>query len=180
MYLLIEGVRHNAETLRYARAKICKTAFRFYGFSDQFAVELNPGIVDFTITITARLRWDEANELPQTRVCTLTMIAYYFNICRYFSSSGNRYYSYLEVPMKLKRRNWLQTSCLLLDLMLGRLSRLRPLTTIYSARKLRRNTLHIPLRRHSCPSSPITILFFLLWPIDPAGRMDPMASSLHP
>lgn len=34
-----------------------------------FAVGLNPCIVDYLVTITARLRWDEANELPQTRVC---------------------------------------------------------------------------------------------------------------
>jgi hypothetical protein len=32
-------------------------------------VELNPSLVDYFLTITARLRWDEANELPQTRVC---------------------------------------------------------------------------------------------------------------
>jgi hypothetical protein len=32
-------------------------------------VELKPGLVDYFVTTTARLRWDEANELPQTRVC---------------------------------------------------------------------------------------------------------------
>jgi N1221-like protein len=31
-------------------------------------VKLLPSLVDYFVTITARLRWDEANELPQTRV----------------------------------------------------------------------------------------------------------------
>lgn len=32
---------------------------------------LNPGIVDFLIVAIAKLRWDDANELPQTRVRVL-------------------------------------------------------------------------------------------------------------
>jgi hypothetical protein len=31
-------------------------------------VKLVPSLVDYFVAITARLRWDEANELPQTRV----------------------------------------------------------------------------------------------------------------
>ncbi|TVY81591.1 Factor arrest protein, partial [Lachnellula suecica] len=56
VYLVIEGVRHDPITLESPRMKL---------------LELNPRIVDYLVTITARLRWDEANELPQTRIFLL-------------------------------------------------------------------------------------------------------------
>ncbi|TVY25608.1 Factor arrest protein [Lachnellula hyalina] len=56
MYLVIEGVRNDPVTLEYPRGKL---------------LGLNPGIVNYLVTITARLRWDEANELPQTRIFLL-------------------------------------------------------------------------------------------------------------
>ena len=140
-------------------------------------VELNPGIVDFMITITARLRWDEANELPQTRVGTLTLnYTSVTNIARYSSCSGNRYYSYLGVLLKSRRRNWLLMNRLLVLLMAGRSSQPRPLIIIYSVRKSRRSIPHILRKPRSSLLNPITTLFFRLSRIDPAGRMDPTES----
>lgn len=56
MYLIIEGVRNDREYFPSAQTKLFK---------------LNPGLVDYFVTATARLRWDEANELPQTRIFLL-------------------------------------------------------------------------------------------------------------
>ncbi|TAQ90665.1 hypothetical protein B7494_g964 [Chlorociboria aeruginascens] len=56
MYLLIEGVRNDPVTLQSAHSKL---------------LELNPSLIDFFLTTTAKLRWDEACELPQTRVFLL-------------------------------------------------------------------------------------------------------------
>ncbi|ESZ89593.1 hypothetical protein SBOR_10022 [Sclerotinia borealis F-4128] len=55
-YLTIEGVRCHTETLDIARKKL---------------LELDPIIVNYLLTITGKLRWDEANELPQTRIFLL-------------------------------------------------------------------------------------------------------------
>ncbi|RDL35404.1 Protein required for hyphal anastomosis (HAM-2) [Venustampulla echinocandica] len=55
-YLLIESVRDDPITLESPRMKL---------------LELNPNLVDYLVTVTARLRWDEANELPQTRIFLL-------------------------------------------------------------------------------------------------------------
>ncbi|KAG9232105.1 pheromone-dependent cell cycle arrest protein-like protein Far11 [Amylocarpus encephaloides] len=55
-YLLIEGVRNDPVTLESPRIKL---------------LELNPSLVEYLVTVTARLRWDEANELPQTRIFLL-------------------------------------------------------------------------------------------------------------
>ncbi|KUJ11508.1 pheromone-dependent cell cycle arrest protein-like protein Far11 [Mollisia scopiformis] len=56
IYLVIEGIRNDPVGLDGARSKV---------------LEMNPGLVDYFVTITARLRWDEANELPQTRIFLL-------------------------------------------------------------------------------------------------------------
>ncbi|KAH8682794.1 pheromone-dependent cell cycle arrest protein-like protein Far11 [Tricladium varicosporioides] len=55
-YLMLEGVRSDPSALESPRMKL---------------LELNPSLVDYLVTITARLRWDEANELPQTRIFLL-------------------------------------------------------------------------------------------------------------
>ncbi|RAL58482.1 hypothetical protein DID88_005186 [Monilinia fructigena] len=55
-YLTIEGVRCHTESLDIARKKL---------------VDLEPNIVNYLLTITGKLRWDEANELPQTRIFLL-------------------------------------------------------------------------------------------------------------
>ena len=68
LYLIIEGVRNDPETLIPAKAKLCKLLGLLRRFMLISTVELNPSLVDYFVTITARLRWDEANELPQTRV----------------------------------------------------------------------------------------------------------------
>lgn len=44
------------------------TQYENYFHTLTVIVELKPGLVDYFVTATARLRWDEANELPQTRV----------------------------------------------------------------------------------------------------------------
>lgn len=54
VYLIIEGVRNDPVTLDSARSKL---------------LELD--IVEYLVTVTARLRWDEANDLPQTRIFLL-------------------------------------------------------------------------------------------------------------
>lgn len=56
IYLIIEGIRNDPVGLKSARTKI---------------LELDPGLVNYLVSITARLRWDEANELPQTRIFLL-------------------------------------------------------------------------------------------------------------
>ncbi|KAB8291746.1 hypothetical protein EYC80_006541 [Monilinia laxa] len=55
-YLTIEGARCHTESLDIARNKF---------------VDLEPNIVNYFLTITGKLRWDEANELPQTRIFLL-------------------------------------------------------------------------------------------------------------
>ncbi|PQE23102.1 putative required for hyphal anastomosis (HAM-2) protein [Rutstroemia sp. NJR-2017a WRK4] len=52
-YLIIEGIRFHKDDMKDAREKLSK---------------LEPSLVEFLLTITGKLRWDEANELPQTRV----------------------------------------------------------------------------------------------------------------
>ncbi|KAH8600939.1 hypothetical protein B0O99DRAFT_293990 [Bisporella sp. PMI_857] len=56
VYLIIEGVRKDLDSLGSVRSKL-------------YALE--PGLVQYFVIITARLRWDEANELPQTRIFLL-------------------------------------------------------------------------------------------------------------
>ena len=56
MYLIVEGIRNDRQHFPSAEAKL---------------LELRPGIVDYFLTTTSRLRWDEANELPQTRIFLL-------------------------------------------------------------------------------------------------------------
>ncbi|KAL3422395.1 transmembrane hyphal anastomosis protein ham2 far11 [Phlyctema vagabunda] len=56
LYVIIEGVRHDAENQQLALGKL---------------LALEPGLVNYFLMITARLRWDEANELPQTRIFLL-------------------------------------------------------------------------------------------------------------
>ncbi|CZR60220.1 probable Protein required for hyphal anastomosis (HAM-2) [Phialocephala subalpina] len=56
IYLIIEGIRNDPVGMEVPRTKV---------------LEMNPGLVDYFVTITARLRWDEANELPQTRIFLL-------------------------------------------------------------------------------------------------------------
>ncbi|KAF7889152.1 hypothetical protein EAF00_009452 [Botryotinia globosa] len=55
-YLTIEGVRCHTESLDLAR---------------NILLGLEPNIVHYLLTITGKLRWDEANELPQTRIFLL-------------------------------------------------------------------------------------------------------------
>lgn len=55
-YLIIEGTRNDPTTLVSTRSKL---------------LALNPSLMDFMTTITARLRWDEASDLPQTRIFLL-------------------------------------------------------------------------------------------------------------
>ncbi|KAF7926306.1 uncharacterized protein EAE98_006601 [Botrytis deweyae] len=55
-YLTIEGVRCHTESLDLARKTL---------------LGLEPNIVHYLLTITGKLRWDEANELPQTRIFLL-------------------------------------------------------------------------------------------------------------
>ncbi|EDN93237.1 hypothetical protein SS1G_09103 [Sclerotinia sclerotiorum 1980 UF-70] len=52
-YLTIEGVRCHPESLDVAKKTL---------------LDLQPSIVHYLLTISGKLRWDEANELPQTRV----------------------------------------------------------------------------------------------------------------
>ncbi|RDW89121.1 putative HAM-2 [Coleophoma cylindrospora] len=56
MYVIIEVVRNDPTSHEFAQTKI---------------FELNPSIVNYFMTITARLRWDEGNEMPQTRIFLL-------------------------------------------------------------------------------------------------------------
>lgn len=56
LYLIIEGVRNDPNSLQSVRAQL---------------MDLNPGMVDYFVGLTARLRWDEANDLPQTRIFLL-------------------------------------------------------------------------------------------------------------
>jgi hypothetical protein len=55
-----------------AESCVC-TPFRLHPPANLSSVGLNPSIIDYLVTITARLRWDEANELPQTRVCNIRL-----------------------------------------------------------------------------------------------------------
>ncbi|KAH6715055.1 pheromone-dependent cell cycle arrest protein-like protein Far11 [Leptodontidium sp. MPI-SDFR-AT-0119] len=54
VYVIVEGIRNDPVGLASARQQI---------------LELN--LVDYFVKVTARLRWDEANELPQTRIFLL-------------------------------------------------------------------------------------------------------------
>lgn len=56
LYLIIEGVRTNSETLQSVRTKF---------------FQLAPTLVGYLVSVTAKLRWDETNELPQTRIFLL-------------------------------------------------------------------------------------------------------------
>ena len=56
IYLIIEGIRNDPVGLELSRTKV---------------LEMNPSLVNYFVAITARLRWDEANELPQTRIFLL-------------------------------------------------------------------------------------------------------------
>ncbi|KAG9242309.1 pheromone-dependent cell cycle arrest protein-like protein Far11 [Calycina marina] len=55
-YVIIEGTRKSPEYHSVARAEL---------------LALKPGLLEYFVTITAKLRWDEANELPQTRIFLL-------------------------------------------------------------------------------------------------------------
>ncbi|RFU27392.1 hypothetical protein B7463_g8937, partial [Scytalidium lignicola] len=56
MYLFIESARSDPTALEPARNAL---------------LELKPPLVSSMVTVTAKLRWDEANELPQTRIFLL-------------------------------------------------------------------------------------------------------------
>lgn len=67
-YLLIEGVREGPDVLSAVRSKLCMRSTTLFMKTLTNVVELNPSLVEYFVTVTAKLRWDEANELPQTRV----------------------------------------------------------------------------------------------------------------
>lgn len=74
-YLTIEGVRCHTESLDIARKKLrecikCCISPRISleMLIIEILVDLEPNTVNYLLTITGKLRWDEANELPQTRV----------------------------------------------------------------------------------------------------------------
>jgi len=68
IYLVIEGVRNDPSILDPARARLSSSLYPDITPKLTVPVELLPSLVDYFVSITARLRWDEANELPQTRV----------------------------------------------------------------------------------------------------------------
>ena len=68
MYLVLEGLRNDPQYLAQAKKQLCKFSIQPVLRRLTVAVELNPSLLDYFVTITAKLRWDEANELPQTRV----------------------------------------------------------------------------------------------------------------
>ncbi|CAG8976956.1 hypothetical protein HYALB_00010938 [Hymenoscyphus albidus] len=70
-YLLIEGIRNDPVTLDSPRIKLCVYTYPNENARLISVVELNPGLLEYLINVTARLRWDEANELPQTRIFLL-------------------------------------------------------------------------------------------------------------
>lgn len=68
LYVLIEGARNFPLEVESARSALCMYLFDVEDSSMlTTAVKLSPRLVDYFLTITARLRWDDANELPQTR-----------------------------------------------------------------------------------------------------------------
>ncbi len=84
---------------------------RFVSYSTQLdgdskltsAVKLVPSLVDYFVTITARLRWDEANELPQTRVSLRFVPRIFTNLIRFFFSSGSLSCSSSEELLKWRK-----------------------------------------------------------------------------
>lgn len=141
-------------------------------------VELN--LVDYFVKVTARLRWDEANELPQTRVRSDILSPIMPNFFRYSCSFGSRFFSFLEAVLRLRMSRVLPASLGMSMVKGENSSQLRPLIITFSARKLHQSTPHIPRHHLSYPSSPITIQFFHRFRTDPAEQMVPMGSYLHP
>ena len=67
LYLIIEGIRNDPVGLASARKGLGWSAFT-QSPSKELTMTVELKIVEYLVQITARLRWDEANELPQTRV----------------------------------------------------------------------------------------------------------------
>ena len=42
--------------------------------ADKTPVDLNPNLLIYLMSITAKLRWDETNEMPQTRVSIVILV----------------------------------------------------------------------------------------------------------
>jgi hypothetical protein len=95
LYLLIETTRHDLEGLAATQKELgWSTTCVEYFMLTRLLASLNPSLEDYLLTATAKLRWDDANELPQTRVSFIqeTSLAE-FDVTRYSFYSGKPYCS---------------------------------------------------------------------------------------
>jgi hypothetical protein len=70
MYILIESARNDAVRLAatYKELGKCHVIIKSKFLANPYIALLDPRLVDYFLTAVAKLRWDDANELPQTRV----------------------------------------------------------------------------------------------------------------
>ena len=107
MYIAIQETLSDPEDMSSAYGKLRAsphTAPPHHSFSvltDPGPVELNPSLVDFMLTATSKLRWDEQSTMPHTQVSryhTRPAISLPADQGRSFCFSGNPFCSFSAEP----------------------------------------------------------------------------------
>jgi N1221-like protein len=65
---LFQDELHNVTTILYILVESARNDLEGLVATQKELRSLNPYLVNYLVTVTAKLRWDDNNELPQTRV----------------------------------------------------------------------------------------------------------------